>query len=141
MTWTQGGQAVGGAVPNYKYTCNKPESEFLTCQAEYQRSCKHLGSCLLTGCSMMKSSMSFKCGTLPQYQPDVIHVISVPRPSPFFAALPLLYIILKASQREQKQPGRLGNEATCFTDCSYIRSIHADYNGSLGLCTMCYFCM
>ena len=26
---------VGGAVPDYKYRCNKPEGEFLTGQAEY----------------------------------------------------------------------------------------------------------
>ena len=33
---TSGGREVdmgGGAVPNYKYGCNKPESEFLTSQA------------------------------------------------------------------------------------------------------------
>ena len=33
-------------MPNYKYMCNKPESEFVTRQAEYSQSCEHLGSCL-----------------------------------------------------------------------------------------------
>ena len=34
---TSGGREVdvGGAVPDYKYGHNKPESEFLTGQAEY----------------------------------------------------------------------------------------------------------
>ena len=34
---TSGGRKVdvGGTVPDYKYGCNKPESEFLTGQAEY----------------------------------------------------------------------------------------------------------
>jgi len=34
VRWTRGGRR-GGAVPNYKYGRNKPESEFLTGQAEY----------------------------------------------------------------------------------------------------------
>ena len=38
---------VGGGVPDYKYRRNKPESEFLTVQAEYSRSCAHLGFCLV----------------------------------------------------------------------------------------------
>ena len=38
VRWTRGGHRwtyVGGAVPDYKYGRNKPESEFLTGQAEY----------------------------------------------------------------------------------------------------------
>ena len=35
---------VGGVVPDYKYVHNKPESEFLTGQAEYSQSCERLGS-------------------------------------------------------------------------------------------------
>ena len=67
---TSGGREVdvGGAVPDYKYGRNKPESEFLTGQAEYSRSCEHLGYCLATECSMMKSSTLFhvfECGPLP----------------------------------------------------------------------------
>ena len=55
---TSGGHEVdvGGALPDYKYVRNKPESGFLSGQAEY--------------------SQSF------ERPPDVIHVISVPRPSP-----------------------------------------------------------
>ena len=34
VRWTWVG---GGAVPDYKYVCNKLESEFLTFQAEYSR--------------------------------------------------------------------------------------------------------
>ena len=38
---------------------------------------------------MMKSSALFECGPLPHTStscpPDVIHIIGVPRPSPFFA--------------------------------------------------------
>ena len=48
---------VGGAVPDYRYGRNIiPESDFLTGQAEYSWSCERLGSCLVTECSMMKSS-------------------------------------------------------------------------------------
>ena len=38
---------------------NKPESEFLTGQVEYSRSCECLGSCLVMQLSMIKSSMLF----------------------------------------------------------------------------------
>ena len=51
---------------------------------------------------IMKSGMLFECGTFPPYvshPPDVIHVISVPRPSSFFTALLLPYSILKANWR------------------------------------------
>ena len=34
VRWTRGGRRWG-VVPDYKYGCNKPESEFLTGQAEY----------------------------------------------------------------------------------------------------------
>ena len=88
---TSGGREVdvGGAVPDYKYGCNKPESEFLTGQAEYSRSCERLGSCLVIERSMMKSSTLFlnadpSLPTSTSRPPDVIHVIGVPRPSPFF---------------------------------------------------------
>ena len=82
--------------------CNKPESKFFTSQAEFSRWCKHLGFCLVTEC-LMKSSMLFKHGPLPPksnlHPPDIIHVISVPSPSPFFTVLPLPCIILNANQR------------------------------------------
>ena len=72
MSMTSGGREVdvGGAVPDYKYVRNKPESGFLTGQAEYSRSCERLGSCLATERSMMKSSTlfhEFECGPLPPY--------------------------------------------------------------------------
>ena len=69
MRWTR------RVVPNYKYGRNKPESEFLTVQAEYSESCERLGSCLVTERSMMKSSMLFhvfECGPL--------HLMSTSRP-------------------------------------------------------------
>ena len=45
--------------------------------------------------------------TSTSFPQDVIYVISVPRPSPFFAVLPLLCIILNANQGT-KNGGRLG---------------------------------
>ena len=47
------------------------------------------------------AQLSFGCGPLPPFltstshSPDVILVIGGPRPSPFFATLLLMYIILK----------------------------------------------
>ena len=45
----------------------------------------------------------FEMGNIPptatSHPPDIIHVISVPRPSAFFTALPLPHIILNANQR------------------------------------------
>jgi len=69
---TSGGHEVdvGGVVPDYKYRRNKPESEFLTGQAEYSWSCECLGSCLAVECSMMRSSMLFQvfeCSLLLPY--------------------------------------------------------------------------
>ena len=44
---------------------------------------------------MMKSSTLFECGPLPHtsasHPPDVIHVIGVPRSSPFFALSASVY--------------------------------------------------
>ena len=48
---------LGGAVPDYKYGRNTPESNFLAGQVEYLQSCEHLGSCLAIKHSIMKSSM------------------------------------------------------------------------------------
>ena len=45
VMWTISG--CRGVVPDYKYVFNKPESEFLTRQVEYLRSCERLRSCLL----------------------------------------------------------------------------------------------
>ena len=120
ITWmTSGGQEVdvGGMVPDYKYGRNKPESEFLTGQAEYSWSCERLVSCLMVERSMMKSSTLFhivECGPYPPMStlrpPDIIHVIGVPRPSPFFALFG--FHVLYLMQTEEKKWGRPGNEAT-----------------------------
>ena len=54
--------------------------------------------------------------------PDIAHVISVPKPSLFFTALPLLCVILNTNWRAKW--GRAGNEAihliitSIFIDCS-----------------------
>ena len=74
---TSGGRKVdvGGVVPDYKYVRNKTESEFLTGQAEYSRSCERLAM----ERSMIKSSTLFyifECGPLPPTStsrpPDII---------------------------------------------------------------------
>ena len=54
-----------GGVPDYKYVCNKPESEYM-----YSQSCERLGSCLAMQRLMMKSSTytlfhAFECEPLP----------------------------------------------------------------------------
>ena len=64
----------------------KPESEFLTSQAEYCWSCGHNSNV----------HVLFECGppnspTSTSHPPDVIHIISVFTPSPFFTPLPLYY--------------------------------------------------
>ena len=70
---------------------------------------------------MMKYSTLFECGPLPPTSTlcpsDVIHVISVPRPSLFFTALPLPCFVLNA--KEQKW-GKHGNEV----EGSMIHDIH-----------------
>ena len=75
-----GGHEVDvGAVPDYKYVHNKPESEFLTGIVEYSPSCEHLGSCLAVEHSLMKSSMLFNLpiyvNTDP-YLPPCVHLTS-----------------------------------------------------------------
>ena len=81
----------GRAVLNYKFVCNKPQSEFLNDEVEYCRSRELLEH------SMMKSSTPYlNVDPSPLY---VRHVTGVPRPSPLFAVLPLLCIMLNANQR------------------------------------------
>ena len=67
--------------------------------------------------SMMKSSMLFELDPSPptstSHLPNVIHMISVPRLSPFFAALPLPCIILNAN-KGQKNGGGLGTRLCCI---------------------------
>ena len=92
---------VGGAVPDYKYMCNKPKSEFLTgLVEEYSPSCERLGSCLATECLMRKSSMLFlnvdpSPSTSTLCPSDIIHMISVPRPSLFS---PLLHFCVPGNK-------------------------------------------
>ena len=82
---------------------NKPLSGFLIGEIEYCRS----GILAIIGVL----NDEFECISLPPYihlsLPDVIHMIGVPRPSLFFAALPLLFIILNANCRA-KNGGGLG---------------------------------
>ena len=80
-------------MPDYKYVHNKPESELIPSQVECLRFCEHLGFCVATKYWIVKSSTLFECKpTLPMSNscpPDLIHdhVISVSRPSSFFAIL------------------------------------------------------
>ena len=113
ITWmTSGGREVdvGGTVPDYKYVRNKPESGFLTGQAEYSRSCERLGSCLETERSMMKSSAlfhEFKCGPLLPY----VHLASTWRYSrdkcsQAFPVFALFYLrVLYWTQTEEQKTG------------------------------------
>ena len=82
VMWMQG--ECRGAGPNYKYVHNKLESK-CSCGA-LAILCEHWGSCLVKERSMMRSSTLFECGPLPLTSTsrplDVIHVTSVPRPSP-----------------------------------------------------------
>ena len=71
---------------------------------------------------MMKSSTLFECGPLPSpasstsCPPDVIHVISVPKPSPFFAALLLPGIIVNICQKAKNG----GDLATVYVGLFHI---------------------
>jgi len=79
----------GGHRANYKFVPDKSECELLTSQIEYSQSCECLGPSLAVKHPMMTSSMLFECKPLSppastSRPPDVIHVISVPRPFLFF---------------------------------------------------------
>ena len=54
----------------------------------------HLSTTFSTSCAEKLASFS----GLPRFCSDVIHVIGVPRPSPFFATLPLPCIVLNANK-------------------------------------------
>ena len=76
---------------------------------------------------MMKSSTLLEHGPLPPMStsrpPDVIHVISVLSPSPFFAALPLpctYYTECKANNKRRGGGGGPGNKAS-KKQCVYIQ--------------------
>ena len=67
---------------------------------------------------MMKSNTLFECGPLYVHlMSDVIHVVSVSRPFPFFATLPLPCITLSANQN-----GSLGTRLPdpCLADTTSI---------------------
>ena len=82
---------------------NKPESGCLTGQAEYSQSCECLGSCQATECSTMKSVCYLNADPSPFAStwrpPDVIHVISVPRPFPLSPLLHFCVIMLNTNWR------------------------------------------
>ena len=63
-------------------------------------------------------------GHLPTSSPDVIYVISVPRPSPFPATLLLLCIILNTNQRGKWR--RPGNEATLCALQTLVMAVNND---------------
>ena len=98
MTWTWDGHGRG-AVPKYKFVFNKPDSEFLAGEVEHSHYRGCLGSCLVLENSMMKSSIWMS--TL--HSPNIIHVVSVPRPSPFFTALLHPSIVLNANQNHKNR--------------------------------------
>ena len=56
----------------YKFVCNERQSEFLTGEVEYCRSCERLGFWLLLECLMMKSSTLFEFWPLS----PCIHLVS-----------------------------------------------------------------
>ena len=110
VRWTQGGHR--GAVPNYKYMCNK--------QVSYQSS----GVLAILWTSWVlpsdkalddKSSTLIECEPLPptftSCLPDVTHVISVPRPSTFFAALNSAAMYYTECKQKNQKQGRPGNKA------------------------------
>ena len=69
---------------------------------------------------MIKSSTLFHCGPLPpSYSPDIIHLISIPKPSIFLATLSGIIVYKKydmgeACERGYSAPTKQSN-ATCMT--------------------------
>ena len=110
MWMTSGGREVdvGGALPINQLVCN---SEFLTSEVEYCRSCETQESWLSLERSMMKPSTLFEHEPLPPY----VHLVSTRRHSrdrcsqafPVFRALALPCIILNENRRT-KNGGALG---------------------------------
>jgi len=90
---------------------------FLTSEVEYYRSCEPQESWLSLERSMMQSSTLFECGPLPptstSHPPDIIHVISVPRPSPFFT----LFRFRVLENRRTKNGGGLGTRLEQLQAC------------------------
>ena len=108
--WTYGGQCPTTILCaiNRRMSLLPGELKYCWCR-------EHLGSWLSLERSMMKSSALFECGPSPHTStscpPNVIHVISVPGPFQFYAALPVPCITLNTNRRTKKR-GRPGNEAS-----------------------------
>ena len=116
-TWKSGKKKKAGKVWKHlshdmdvrwiycRYMCNKPKSKFLSGEEEYSRSCECIVSCLATERSMMKSSTLFECEPLHPYTlllPDIIHMISPPKPSPFLGVFFALFRLRTCTQLEKK---------------------------------------
>ena len=54
--------------------------------------------------------------------PDVIHVIGVPRPSPFFALFRFCVLYTERKPKNKKR-GRPGNETTAAPKCALLKSL------------------
>ena len=104
MTWmTSDGHEVDvwRAVPDYKYV---PESEFLTGQASWDLVWM---SGILPSNGALDNEVYcviWMWTPLPSHPPEIIHVISVPRPSLFFAALLYSCIIMNANWTTKPHP-------------------------------------
>ena len=86
QTWVDvGGWGGGGGCFPTTYLCAiNLRASFLPFKVKYSRSRKRLGSCVAMECSKMKTSMLFECvEPSPLRPPDTVHMIGVPRPSPF----------------------------------------------------------
>ena len=125
VRWTQGGHR--GAVPNYKYMCN--------IQVSYQSS----GVLAILWTSWVlpsdkalddKSSTLIECEPLPptftSCLPDVTHVISVPRPSTFFAALNSAAMYY--TECKQKNQNKGGLETRLTIPIMIYTSVHDQSN-------------
>ena len=106
-------------MPDYKYMCNKIESEFLTCQAEYSESCERLGSCLVTEYSMMKFSTLFECGPLP---PPPMSTSCPPEIIPHFHCS-FTFIYYTESKFKNKNGGALQTSLHMFSSCIILLHI------------------
>ena len=107
-------------------SCAINDSEILTSEVEYCRSCEPQESWVSLECSMMKSSTLFERGPLPPY----FHIVSTRRHSrdrcsqafPVFRTLPLPCIILNANRRTKNGGGlgtRLYNHSLALYESSY----------------------
>ena len=122
VRWTRGGHG-GGRCLISSTDAIRPESEFLTSQAEYLWSCERLESCLAIELSMIKSSTLFhvfECGIAPVqligHRPPYVHLASTWHHSHdrCFQAFPVFRALLlpcTEHKPKNKKRGRPGNEA------------------------------